>query len=127
MLTEEKNQLLTRVGPGTPMGSLLRRYWMPIAGVSEFESCHTKAIRLMGEDLVLYKDLSGNFGLIDRHCPHRRADMSFGMAEQNGLQGVARMSTTTARLTQVRFKRQSILMEMGLQITGIRIQIMMEF
>ena len=51
MLTEEKNQLLTRVGPGTPMGSLLRRYWMPIAGVSEFENCHTKAIRLMGEDL----------------------------------------------------------------------------
>jgi 5,5'-dehydrodivanillate O-demethylase len=85
VLTEEKNQLLTRVGPGTPMGSLLRRYWMPIAGVSEFESCHTKAIRLMGEDLVLYKDLSGNFGLIDRHCPHRRADMSFGMAEPNGL------------------------------------------
>ena len=85
MLTEEQNQLLTRVGPGTPMGSLLRRYWMPIAGVSEFESSHTKAIRLMGEDLVLYKDLSGNFGLIDRHCPHRRADMSFGMAEENGL------------------------------------------
>ena len=85
MLTEEQNHLLTRVGPGTAMGSLLRRYWMPIAGVSEFESCHTKAIRLMGEDLVLYKDLSGNFGLIDRHCPHRRADMSFGMAEENGL------------------------------------------
>jgi 5,5'-dehydrodivanillate O-demethylase len=85
MLTEAQNQLLTRVGPGTPMGSLLRRYWMPIAGVSEFESCHTKAIRLMGEDLVLYKDLSGNFGLIDRHCPHRRADMRFGMAEANGL------------------------------------------
>ena len=85
MLTEEQNQLLTRVGPGTAMGSLLRRYWMPIAGVSEFESCHTKPIRLMGEDLVLYKDLSGNFGLIDRHCPHRRADMSFGMAEENGL------------------------------------------
>jgi len=85
LLTEEQNQLLTRVGPGTAMGSLLRRYWMPVAGVSEFESCHTKAIRLMGEDLVLYKDLSGNFGLIDRHCPHRRADMSFGMAEANGL------------------------------------------
>lgn len=85
MLTEEQNQLLTRVGPGTAMGSLLRRYWMPIAGVSEFESCHTKPVRLMGEDLVLYKDLSGNFGLIDRHCPHRRADMSFGMAEANGL------------------------------------------
>ena len=85
MLTEEKNQLLTRVGPGTPMGGLLRRYWMPIAGVSEFEHRHTKPIRLMGEDLVLYKDLSGTFGLIDRHCPHRRADLSLGMAERNGL------------------------------------------
>ena len=85
MLSPEQNAQLTQVGAGTPMGELLRRYWMPIAGVSEFESCHTKVIRLMGEDLVLYKDLSGNFGLMDRHCPHRRADMSFGMAEQNGL------------------------------------------
>jgi 5,5'-dehydrodivanillate O-demethylase len=85
MLTEEKNRMLTRVGPGTPMGELLRRYWMPIAGVSEFEKRHTKPIRLLGEDLVLYKDLSGTFGLIDRHCPHRRADLSYGIAEKNGL------------------------------------------
>ena len=85
MLSEEKNQRLTRVGPGTPMGDLLRRYWMPIAGVSEFEERHTKPLRVMGEDLVLYKDLSGHFGLIGRHCPHRRADMSNGIAERNGL------------------------------------------
>jgi 5,5'-dehydrodivanillate O-demethylase len=85
MLSQEKNDLLTRVGPGTPMGDLLRRYWMPIAGVSEFDKRATKPVRLMGEDLVLYKDLSGNFGLIDRHCPHRRADLSYGMVEPQGL------------------------------------------
>ena len=85
MLSQEKNDLLTRVGPGTPMGGLLRRYWMPIAGVSEFDKRATKPVRLMGEDLVLYKDLSGNFGLIDRHCPHRRADLSYGMVEPGGL------------------------------------------
>jgi 5,5'-dehydrodivanillate O-demethylase oxygenase subunit len=85
MLTEEKNRLITRVGPGTPMGDYLRRFWHPVAGVTEFEQRHTKPIRLFGEDLVLYKDLSGKFGLIDRQCPHRRADMSYGIAEKDGL------------------------------------------
>lgn len=85
MLTEDQNILLTRVGRGTPMGDLLRRYWQPIAGVSEFRDRTAKPIRLMGEDLVLYRDLSGNFGLVDRHCPHRRADMTFGIAEPCGL------------------------------------------
>jgi 5,5'-dehydrodivanillate O-demethylase len=85
MLSEEKNRQLTQVGPGTPMGALLRRYWHPIAGVSEFDDRSTKPMRLMGEDLVLYKDLSGTFGLIERHCPHRRADLSHGMVEACGL------------------------------------------
>jgi 5,5'-dehydrodivanillate O-demethylase oxygenase subunit len=85
MLTEEQNRLLTQVGPGTRMGNLLRRYWMPIAAVSEFESNRVKAVRLMGEDLVLYKDLSGHFGLVERHCPHRRADLSYGFVEECGL------------------------------------------
>ncbi len=67
------------------MGQLLRRYWMPIAAVSEFENIWIKTVRLMGEDLTLYKDLSGAFGLIDRHCPHRRADLSYGFVEQCGL------------------------------------------
>ena len=71
MLSEEKNRLLTQVGPGKPMGDLLRRYWHPIAGASEFESRKTKPVRLMGEDLVLYKDLSNTFGLVDRRCAHR--------------------------------------------------------
>ena len=85
MLTPAQNDRLVRVGPGTPMGDLLRRYWMPIAGVSEFDQASTKPIRLMGEDLVLYKDLSGHFGLVQRQCPHRRADLSFGMVESQGL------------------------------------------
>lgn len=85
MLSEEKNRLLTEVGPGKPMGELLRRYWHPVAGASEFDNQATKAIRLFGEDLVMYKDLSGNYGLVDRHCPHRNADLSYGIIEQNGL------------------------------------------
>jgi len=82
MLTEERNRLLAQVGAGTPMGDLLRRYWMPIAGVSELEKNPVKAVRLMGEDLVLYRDLSGTYGLVDRHCPDRRADMSYGFVEE---------------------------------------------
>ncbi len=85
MLTEEKNRTLTQVGPGTPMGELLRRYWMPVAGVSEFDDKAVKPVRLLGEDLVLYRDKSNHFGLIERHCPHRRADLSFGMVEKEGI------------------------------------------
>lgn len=85
MLSEEKNKTLTQVGPGTPMGVLLRRYWMPIAGITEFDTRTTKPLRIMGENLVLYKDLSNIFGLVDRNCPHRRADLSYGMVEKCGL------------------------------------------
>jgi 5,5'-dehydrodivanillate O-demethylase len=85
MLSAEKNKLLTEVGPGTPMGDYLRRYWHPIAGEAEFETKTTRPIRLFGEDLVLYKDLSGNFGLIQRNCPHRSADLVFGFVEKCGI------------------------------------------
>jgi 5,5'-dehydrodivanillate O-demethylase oxygenase subunit len=85
VLSEEKNKLLTRVGPGTPMGEYLRRYWQPIGGASELDGKPVKAIRLLGEDLVLYKDQGGRFGLLDRHCPHRRADLSYGMVEEAGI------------------------------------------
>lgn len=85
MLTKEQNELLTQVGPGTPMGNYLRRYWHPIAGVSELEEKSVKAVRLFGENLVLYKDGSGNYGLIEKHCPHRGADLTFAMPDHNGL------------------------------------------
>ena len=55
---------MTQVGPGTPTGELMRRYWFPIAATLEMEKDPTKAVRLLGEDLVLYKDRSGTFGLI---------------------------------------------------------------
>src|SRR5690606_31679510 len=85
MLTAEQNEKLTRVGPGTPMGELLRRYWMPIGGASEFDKRTIKPIRLLGEDLVLYRDFEGRYGLVDKHCPHRRADMANGMVERHGI------------------------------------------
>lgn len=85
MISEEQNRRLTQVGPGTPMGTLLRRYWHPIAGVSELDGEATKPVRILGEDLVLYRDLGGSLGLVDRHCPHRRADLSYGYVEQCGL------------------------------------------
>ena len=85
MLSEEQNRRLTEVGAGTPMGELLRRYWMPIAAVAELDDKPTKPVRLMGEDLVLYRDRAGNYGLLDRHCPHRRADLSYGWVEDCGL------------------------------------------
>jgi 5,5'-dehydrodivanillate O-demethylase oxygenase subunit len=85
VLDDETNRRLTRVGAGTPMGELLRRYWQPIAAVSEFDNTPTRRLRLLGEDLVVYKDQSGTFGLVDAHCPHRRADMSYATVEPCGL------------------------------------------
>ncbi len=85
MLSQSDNDMLTQTDPGTPMGDLMRRYWQPIAAASEFEDTETKPVRLMGEDLVLYKDLGGAFGLVDRSCPHRNADLSYGYVEECGL------------------------------------------
>ena len=85
MLDRVTNERLTRTGAQTPMGQLLRRYWMPIAAVSEFDRISVRPVRLFGEDLALYRDHSGTFGLIDRQCPHRRADLSYGFVEQCGL------------------------------------------
>jgi 5,5'-dehydrodivanillate O-demethylase oxygenase subunit len=85
MLSPAQNTLLTEVGPETRMGNLLRRYWHPIAAVAELDDQPTKPVRLMGEDLVLYKDKGGRYGLVDRHCAHRRADLSYGFVEECGL------------------------------------------
>jgi 5,5'-dehydrodivanillate O-demethylase oxygenase subunit len=85
VLRADKNDLLCRTGPGTPMGELLRRYWHPIAGASELRGRGVKPVRIMGEDLALYRDKDGTYGLVDRHCPHRRADMTYGFVEDRGL------------------------------------------
>ena len=85
MLSEAQNRALTQVGAGTRMGELLRRYWMPIAAVLELEDHPVKPVRLLGQDLVLYRDGGGRYGLLDRHCAHRRADLSYGWVEACGL------------------------------------------
>jgi 5,5'-dehydrodivanillate O-demethylase len=85
MLNAQENEALTKVSKGTPMGELMRRYWHPIAASGELDERPTKSVRLLGEDLVLYKDRSGTMGLIDALCPHRRVDLSYGIPEENGL------------------------------------------
>ncbi len=85
MLTQEVNDRYSRVGPGTPMGELMRRYWHPVAAVSQLNERHTKKVRLLGEDLILYKDRSGDYGLIEPHCAHRRMNMIYGIPEEHGL------------------------------------------
>ncbi len=85
MLTKELNEKLTQVGPGTPGGELLRRYWHPIAGSAELDERPTKRVRLLGEDLVLYRDRSGKPGLIAEACPHRRISMYYGIPEPDGI------------------------------------------
>jgi 5,5'-dehydrodivanillate O-demethylase len=64
---------------------VLRRHWHPIAGIDELDKEAIKPVRVLGEDLVLYKDLSGNYGLLERRCAHRGADLAYGFVEKNGL------------------------------------------
>ena len=85
MLGKSKNQMLTQTGKGTPMGETLRRYWHPIAAADQLARDPVRPVRIMGEDLVLYRDLRGVYGLVDKHCPHRRADLSYGFVEECGL------------------------------------------
>lgn len=84
-MSPEQNDRLTRVGSGTPMGELLRRYWHPFAAVSQVAEAKVMPVRLLGEDLVVFQTKNGSFGLVDRHCPHRRADMLRGIIEDDGL------------------------------------------
>ncbi|MSP97680.1 MAG: aromatic ring-hydroxylating dioxygenase subunit alpha [Betaproteobacteria bacterium] len=86
MISAEQNDLLTRVGPATPAGSLLRNYWQPVALVDELQGPRPlKAVRLLGQDLVLFIDANGRYGLLDRDCPHRGADLAYGRLEDGGL------------------------------------------
>ena len=85
MLTIEQNERFTQVGAGTPMGELFRRYWYPIAAASQLKDLSTKKVRLLGEDLILYKDRSGTLGLIEPHCAHRRMNLIYGIPEEHGL------------------------------------------
>ena len=71
MLTTAENEMLTRVGPGTPCGELMRRYWHPVAVMAQLADDPVRKVRILGEDLVLFQDRSGHLGLIGPRCPHR--------------------------------------------------------
>ncbi len=86
MLSAERNQLITRTGPGTACGRFMRRYWQPAALVEELEGARpAKPVRLLGEHLVVFKDEAGRYGLVERACPHRGADLAYGRCEDGGL------------------------------------------
>jgi 5,5'-dehydrodivanillate O-demethylase len=85
MESVKQNKLLTEVGRGTPMGELMRRYWQPIGAAVDLESKWTKRVRLLGEDLVIFKDRQGRLGLIAEQCPHRRASFAHGIPTENGI------------------------------------------
>lgn len=78
------DEVLTRIGPGTPAGEYLRRYWQPVALVSDIKDLPSP-IRILGEDLVLFRDLSGRIGLVHKNCPHRRASLEYGKCESRGI------------------------------------------
>jgi phthalate 4,5-dioxygenase oxygenase subunit len=90
MLRPEDNEKITRVGPGTPGGEYLRRYWQPILLSWELPEpdCAPVRVRLLGEDLVAFRDSEGHVGFIDAYCPHRRAPMFFGRNEECGMRCV---------------------------------------
>ena len=90
MLSATDNELMTRVGPGTPVGDLIRQYWLPALMSIELAGPDSDPVRvrLLGEDLIAFRDTDGNVGLIDNNCPHRRASMFFGRNEECGLRCV---------------------------------------
>ena len=86
MISQEQNDLITRTGPKDACGKLMRMYWQPAALVDELQGARAvRPVKLLGENLVLFRDEAGRYGLIDRHCAHRGADLAFGRLENGGL------------------------------------------
>ena len=81
MLSKKDNEKLSQVGPGTPAGKLLRRYWHPIAVAAELKEKSVKRLRILGEDLVLYRGEDGTYGLVAERCSHRGASLAYGRIE----------------------------------------------
>ena len=90
MLSRDDNELLCRVGPGTPMGNLMRQYWIPAALSSELPEPDGAPlrVRLLGESLIAFRASSGAVGLIQNSCPHRGASLFYGRNEAEGLRCV---------------------------------------
>lgn len=85
MLSEEENQTLTQAGPGTQMGDLLRRYWHPVAAAAELDELPTRPVRILGEDLVVFKTAPETYAIIERYCAHRGTDLAYGVVEDSAL------------------------------------------
>lgn len=86
MLSHEENDFLTRVGPADPAGKLLRRYWHVVAAAAEITDAKPKKrVRILGEDLLLYRNRGGNYGLVGEHCSHRGASLYYGFIEDDGI------------------------------------------
>jgi 5,5'-dehydrodivanillate O-demethylase oxygenase subunit len=85
MTTQHENELLTRVGPGTPMGDLLRRYWHPVGAEAELAKEPVQHVRWFGEDLTLFRTERGEYGLIGERCSHRCISLEYGIPEPHGL------------------------------------------
>lgn len=85
MLSAEQAKALSTVGAGTPIGELLRRYWMPIAAVTELDKRPIMPVRVLAEDLVVCKTRDGTYAVLDRWCPHRRFDLAYGTIDACGL------------------------------------------
>ena len=90
MLSQQDNEYLCRIGPGTPMGNMFRQYWIPAIRSDELPSpdCPPVRIKLLGEELIGYRTTSGKTGLMQNACPHRGASMFFGRNEEEGLRCV---------------------------------------
>src|SRR5438270_27124 len=90
MLSREDNELLTRIGPGTPMDNVMRRYWMPPLLVTDLPEpdCPPVRVKLLGEELVAFRDSNGRIGLLDEFCPHRLTSLFLGRNEECGLRCV---------------------------------------
>ena len=89
-MTREENELITRTGPGTPLGEVMRRYWIPAALSSELAEadCPPVRVKLLGERLVAFRDSQGRIGMVDEFCAHRRASLFLGRNEESGLRCV---------------------------------------
>jgi 5,5'-dehydrodivanillate O-demethylase len=86
MLSTEENELMTRVGRGTPAGEMLRRYWWPVGFTEEVKTKgRPTKVTLLGEEFVLFRDAQGHLGLLDLHCSHRGTSLEFGRVEDSGI------------------------------------------
>ena len=93
-LSEHPDEELTQVGPETPCGEYLRRFWHPVYLTNDLCDLPV-ALKILGEELVLFRDLSGTLGLVHKRCPHRQASLEYGKCEEHGIRCCITAGTST--------------------------------